>query len=45
ILGILETFGAIYLSYAYRDAFGFLILMLTLLFRPWGLFGEKAREV
>ncbi len=45
ILGILETFGAIYISYAYRDAFGFLILILTLLFRPWGLLGEKAREV
>jgi branched-chain amino acid transport system permease protein len=45
ILGVLENFGAIYLSYEYRDAFGFVILMLVLLFRPQGLFGERAREV
>jgi branched-chain amino acid transport system permease protein len=32
-------------SYAYRDALGLLILILMLLFRPQGLFGEKGREV
>lgn len=45
LLGVLESFGAVYISYAYRDTFGFLILMLILLFRPQGLFGEKVRDV
>jgi branched-chain amino acid transport system permease protein len=45
LLGVLENFGAIYVSYEYRDTFGFIILMLVLLLRPQGLFGERAREV
>jgi branched-chain amino acid transport system permease protein len=45
LLGVLESFGAVYISYAYRDTFGFVILILVLLFRPQGLFGEKVREV
>ena len=44
-LGVLEGFGAVYISYDYRDTFGLVILMLVLLFRPQGLFGEKGREV
>ena len=28
----------------YRDAFAFVILILTLLFRPTGLLGEKMAE-
>ena len=42
-LGVLESFGAVYLSYDYRDTFGLLILVLVLLVRPQGLFGEKGR--
>jgi branched-chain amino acid transport system permease protein len=45
LLGVLESFGGVYLSYQYRDTFGLVILILFLLFRPQGLFGEKAREV
>jgi branched-chain amino acid transport system permease protein len=45
ILGVLEGFGAVYISYDYRDTFGLVILMLVLIFRPQGLFGEKGREV
>jgi branched-chain amino acid transport system permease protein len=45
ILGVLESFGGVYISYQYRDTFGLFILILFLLFRPQGLFGEKAREV
>ena len=45
LLGVLESFFAVYVSYDYRDAFGLLILMLVLLFRPQGLLGEKGREV
>jgi len=44
-LGVLESFFAVYVSYDYRDAFGLLILMLVLLFRPQGLLGEKVREL
>jgi branched-chain amino acid transport system permease protein len=45
MLGVLESFFAVYVSYDYRDAFGLLILMLVLIFRPQGLIGEKGREV
>jgi branched-chain amino acid transport system permease protein len=45
LLGVLESFFAVYVSYDYRDAFGLLILMLVLLARPQGLFGEKGREL
>jgi branched-chain amino acid transport system permease protein len=44
-LGVFEAFFAVYVSYAYRDAFGLLLLILVLIFRPQGLFGEKGREV
>jgi branched-chain amino acid transport system permease protein len=45
LLSVLESLGATYISYAYRDTFGFLILMVVLIFRPQDLFGEKVREV
>jgi len=45
LLGVLESFFAVYVSYDYRDAFGLLILILVLIFRPQGLIGEKVREV
>jgi branched-chain amino acid transport system permease protein len=44
ILGILEMMGAIYLSAAWKDVFVFLILILVLIIRPTGLFGEKIAE-
>jgi branched-chain amino acid transport system permease protein len=36
-LGLAESFGTI-LSSAYKDAFGFILVILILLFRPEGLF-------
>ena len=45
LLGVLESFFSVYISYDYRDAFGLIILVLVLLFRPQGLFGEKGREL
>lgn len=45
LLGVLESFGAVYLSYSYRDAYGLVLLIVILVFRPQGLFGERAREV
>jgi len=49
ILAIVESFGSILLpdptrALAYKDAYGLLILVLILLFRPHGLFGEKERR-
>ena len=43
-LGIVETFGAAYISVPYKDAIAFALLLLFLLIRPQGLFGEKIAE-
>jgi branched-chain amino acid transport system permease protein len=43
-LGVVETFGAAYISVPYKDAFAFLVLLVFLLFRPQGIFGEKVGE-
>jgi branched-chain amino acid transport system permease protein len=49
ILAIVESFGSILLpdpsrALAYKDAYGLLLLVLILLVRPQGLFGEKERR-
>jgi branched-chain amino acid transport system permease protein len=41
---VVETFGAAYISVPYKDAFAFIELVVFLLFRPQGLFGEKVAE-
>ena len=43
-LGIVETLGAAYISVPYKDAFAFLMLLIFLLVRPQGLFGERIAE-
>ena len=43
LLGVFESYFAVYVSYDYRDAFGLLILILVLIFRPQGLAGQKGR--
>ena len=43
LLGISESVGATILSYGYKDAIGFMLLALTLLFRPAGIFGAVNR--
>jgi len=41
LLGLVENIGAAYVSTGYKNVFGFIILILVLLFRPAGLFGRK----
>ena len=43
-LGVVETFGAAFISVPYKDALAFAVLLLFLLVRPQGLFGEKISE-
>ncbi|HEU0265522.1 MAG TPA: branched-chain amino acid ABC transporter permease [Geobacterales bacterium] len=40
VLGLLESFGAGFVSSAYRDAIAFVILLLILILRPQGLFSR-----
>lgn len=44
LLGIVESFGASYISSGYRDSFGFLFLVVVLLLRPNGLFGRSSGD-
>jgi branched-chain amino acid transport system permease protein len=43
ILALAEELGAGYISSGYRDAMGFLIIIVVLLIKPTGLFGMKGR--
>jgi branched-chain amino acid transport system permease protein len=43
ILALAEELGAGYVSSGYRDAMGFLLIIVILLFRPTGLFARKER--
>lgn len=44
VLGLIENFGASYISSVYKDAFAFLVLIITLVIRPSGLLGPKALD-
>jgi branched-chain amino acid transport system permease protein len=44
LLGVVEAFGAGYLSSAYKDAIAFLVLLLVLLLLPNGLLGRRSSE-
>ena len=43
ILAFVEEIGAGYVSSGYRDAMGFLLIILVLMYRPTGLFSHKER--
>jgi branched-chain amino acid transport system permease protein len=43
ILAFVEEIGAGYISSGYRDAMGFLLIILVLLFKPTGLFARAER--
>ena len=42
VIGLLETLFAAYISSGYRDAVAFVILMVVLIVRPSGFFGQKS---
>ena len=44
LVGVLEILVAVHISSTYRDAITFVVLILFLLVRPQGLFGEKVSE-
>lgn len=44
ILGVFEALAAGYISSEYKDVIAFVVLILVLLFRPTGLFGEEVTE-
>ncbi len=43
-IGIVECFAAYHISVPYKDAYAFLMLLVILIVRPQGLFGEKISE-
>ena len=45
LLGVIEALGSVFVSAAYKDLYGFLLLILLLVVRPTGLFGERERTV
>jgi len=45
VLGLIETLGAAFISSAYKDALGYGIMILLLLFAPSGLFGRARRRL
>lgn len=44
LLGLLEAFGAGYISSTYKDAFAFIVILVVLFAMPQGLFGRRVAE-
>ncbi|HEX5317749.1 MAG TPA: branched-chain amino acid ABC transporter permease [Stellaceae bacterium] len=44
MLGVVESLGTAFIASPYQNAYGFALVILVLLIRPTGLFGEKSRE-
>jgi branched-subunit amino acid ABC-type transport system permease component len=45
LFGLIETFGGLVISTAYKDALGMIVLIAVLLLAPQGLFGRAERRV
>jgi branched-chain amino acid transport system permease protein len=43
LLGIAESLGSRYLSASFRDGYGFILLIVALLYFPHGLFGQRGK--
>jgi branched-chain amino acid transport system permease protein len=44
LLGLVESLGAAFISSPYQNVYGFLLVILVLILKPNGLFGERGRE-
>jgi branched-chain amino acid transport system permease protein len=44
LLGLIESFGAAFVDSAYQNIYGFGLVLLILVLKPNGLFGERGRE-
>ena len=44
MLGVVESLGAAFIASPYQNVYGFLLVLLVLLLRPTGLFGERVRQ-
>ncbi len=44
VLGLVESFGASYISSEYKDAYAFALLIIILLIKPTGLLGTRSIE-
>lgn len=44
ILGVAESMAGAYVGTAFRDAMGYIVIVIVLMFRPQGLFGTKKAE-
>jgi len=44
LLGLIESFGAAFIDSAYQNIYGFGLVLLILVLKPNGLFGERGRE-
>jgi branched-chain amino acid transport system permease protein len=44
MLGVVENLGAAFIASPYQNVYGFLLVLLVLLLRPTGLFGERVRQ-
>jgi len=45
LFGLIETFGGLVISTAYKDALGMIVLIAVLLLAPSGLFGRAERRI
>jgi branched-chain amino acid transport system permease protein len=43
LLGVIESLGSVYIDTGLRNVYGFIFLIIILLIKPNGLFGEKER--
>ena len=43
LLGIIESLGSVFIDSSLRNVYGFIFLIIILLIKPTGLFGEKER--
>lgn len=43
LLGVIESLGSVFIDSSLRNVYGFIFLILVLLIKPTGLFGEKER--